>query len=64
VTIQRELGTNHWWLLSALDELGLTLAEAGRLDEAMEAWAEAARLAEEADDPRAAEFRGRRPVVR
>jgi tetratricopeptide (TPR) repeat protein/transcriptional regulator with XRE-family HTH domain len=62
VAIQRDLGTNHWWLLTALDELGLTLAETGRTDEAMEAWTEAAVLAEEANDPRAAEFRGR-PAV-
>lgn len=59
VAIQRELGTGHWWQLSALDELGLTLAALGRVDKASEAWDEAARLAEGVGDVRVAEFRGR-----
>ena len=60
VAIQRELGSSHWWLLSALDELGQTLAALGRLNEAREPWAEAAFLAENVGDTRAAEFQGRR----
>lgn len=57
--IQRGLGANHWWLLSALDEIGVTLAELDRMDEAREQWEAAAMLAEEVGDPRTAEFRGR-----
>jgi DNA-binding SARP family transcriptional activator/tetratricopeptide (TPR) repeat protein len=59
VAIHRDMGTRPWWLLSALDERGLTLAALGRASEARESWIEAVVLAEGSGDPRASEFRGR-----
>jgi DNA-binding SARP family transcriptional activator/tetratricopeptide (TPR) repeat protein len=58
LAIHRELGASHRELLTTLDLLAQACSSLGRTEEAHQHWLEAARLAEDADDPRAAEFRG------
>ncbi|MBS2547106.1 tetratricopeptide repeat protein [Catenulispora sp. NL8] len=59
LAIQDELGSDHRQLLTALDRLGATFADLGRVEDARHSWQEALALAERTADLRAAEIRAR-----
>ena len=59
LAIQDELGSDHRQLLTALDRLGATFADLGRVQDARHSWQEALALAERTTDLRAAEIRDR-----